>query len=1135
MHIFKKIISVSFSFLTIALLLASSPVSAEVQTIKVTTSTVTTSQISVKNLKILGNTFNAGATVNGTVTLTNETGTAASDIYYTVLFMGDYQNRIPNVTYGEQATGPLFFNAHEAKEIKFSYVLPKDITGKNLGIRVQAAPKNGSKTGWEDQQIVVVGKNTPLDVTGNVLVIGNKTYASGVGPTVHTGETIAFNVKISNAATSTVNVTPHVMLYDHTYNGAVVKEFDAPVANLTAKKTTDISIALPTDLPAQVYAGRVTFKDAAGNTTTRELNFRYIIGGDIATIQKVTSNKESVAKNDPFIISVDYSGTPEDLTAVVQPGASTTDTSSKGVMSIQVVNENNSVVAEQKADVDLTASHGVQTFNLSAKNAASQIGTKVEISKDGKVLASYTLKLSPPSKASQFAKANPTLVALLSALVGFILGLIIVLRFKRKTNVMLSLIVLCSVGFFGVHAVLNADTYIVPDGGNNAMISVHNPPVIVFNATSCISCGKHNIILNTPNGTLYTNNTFFFDGSFQFYSCENTTPNPTITVTFTDPVIYNGVAHSAGYSLTYNSQYGFNDPNVHDGEATGEFNFGNISYATAGTKNIHAKFTSTICDNLPGLSCSNPANTREETLEGDFSIEINAQVVTDPTVLKVYVVGEDGKTIGAGSTQSDPAVTSWIRVYDAGTTNNGYENVGNNPALFNPMSPGNKDIEVSNTFNAPDPNNFAPSYAYCSYSAPATTCTMGSYTDIPMLGNGSLCSGDCLLPNISVPEGQTTKVFLKYTPTNNVILKIYRVGPDGTTATAPKFPNGEQGTEALAEIQFSNTGQPEGDYTGPSTDNPYIVRNISTFEDGPNEFHFAYHDARSAPHSNGQSTYDLGAGNVVKMATCQYDSRVTNTCTLSAYETLQKTGESVYDPYTGPHGHCGFDDQTTTLEPHECIYKYRIQPYYVQIVYFKYSDQPDPTQLSATCTSNSPINKGQTATWTAHPSGGTPGYTYLWSGTGSGSANTYSSVYPNPGTFIGPTLRVTSADNQVVTVNCNDVTVNDTVTPPAADVACHPTNPANGNTISQAPVGQPVRWVATAANGTDPAPGNDSDYAWAGSVSGTGKTITKNYTTVGLKTATITYSPGGVTGTPVPCTIPAGNFIVSAQPGYREF
>ena len=156
--------------------------------------------------------------------------------------------------------------------------------------------------------------------------------------------------------------------------------------------------------------------------------------------------------------------------------------------------------------------------------------------------------------------------------------------------------------------------------------------------------------------------------------------------------------------------------------------------------------------------------------------------------------------------------------------------------------------------------------------------------------------------------------------------------------------------------------------------------------------------------------------------------------------------------------------------------------------------------LTVTCSSSrTTAGTNQTVTWTAFATGGTGSYTYAWSGSDglSGTTSTVTHTYATGGTQTA-SVTVTSG-TATVTQNCTN-TVAVTEIPLTGLCSLQVVSTSGGYSIS---------YSAYVLGGS----GTTTTYSWTGEdgLTGNSLSLTKTYTTPGLKSATLNARSGSQT------------------------
>jgi hypothetical protein len=170
------------------------------------------------------------------------------------------------------------------------------------------------------------------------------------------------------------------------------------------------------------------------------------------------------------------------------------------------------------------------------------------------------------------------------------------------------------------------------------------------------------------------------------------------------------------------------------------------------------------------------------------------------------------------------------------------------------------------------------------------------------------------------------------------------------------------------------------------------------------------------------------------------------------------------------------------------------------------------SSLTASCSPDKDsIEIGESVKWTVTASGPYSNYSYTWSGTDYSNGTTVNSrnMTKTYNTSGNKTMSVTVKNSKpctscakTVTVSCGSVVVRDIEEDEDLEVSCY----ANQNNIE---VGESTTWTASVSGGT-----GSYSYSWSGtnSLSGSSRTVTKNYTSEGTKTATVRVTSGNKTG-----------------------
>jgi hypothetical protein len=160
--------------------------------------------------------------------------------------------------------------------------------------------------------------------------------------------------------------------------------------------------------------------------------------------------------------------------------------------------------------------------------------------------------------------------------------------------------------------------------------------------------------------------------------------------------------------------------------------------------------------------------------------------------------------------------------------------------------------------------------------------------------------------------------------------------------------------------------------------------------------------------------------------------------------------------------------------------------------------------LSASCSGSPTVpNLNELVTWSSSVTGGTPPYTYNWSGAVSGPGSSITTSYSSSGVK-NATITVDDSSGQRADPSCSV-----TVSAPPLAVGC---SGSPGRTTTESP----VTWSATVAGGEMP-----YSYSWTGDdgLSGSGPSVVTTYSITGTKNANVNVSDGGGQGGSASCAV----------------
>ncbi len=519
-------------------------------------------QVSVLAVTLPQTSYAAGDTVAGSFTLKNSSSESVSNVYYMVSLAGSYDGGIPGDYYDRKSFGPVTLAPHEKKDVEFSYVLPAAFHGDNLGIDVEALLNGALSLGWADAFISVSGGSSFATISNPAVIADGTTFAANAGPIVKKAASLSLTIK--NPSADAVTLTPHLQLWNRAAVGAPKSESDADAVTLKAGESKTISIPLPTfDFASPgVYVGAVALLDAGKNPVSAMASFRYIVGGDIATLYSVSSDIISGRSGDAANLTVTYSGAPYDITT------DDVATIENGALSVTLYNEANAPVGSYNQPFDFnTGSSAAVSVPLTGD--AKALRAKVSALSGTKVLSSISAKLSPDYDAIAAAPAAAAPMPFLSEhllniaiIVLSLFAAIMITFFARKERQnyqkrklpqgpMTFIFVLIALGSFAFAHKASAFTItnqVEKIPGCDSVTVDPNLKQSVNRKKNCIV--KYSLLpaitMNSPVGTLAADATeFYITGTVQAMACSNSPDKLIYTITYNNET-FNSLTKKGG-------------------------------------------------------------------------------------------------------------------------------------------------------------------------------------------------------------------------------------------------------------------------------------------------------------------------------------------------------------------------------------------------------------------------------------------------------------------------------------------------------------------------------------------------------------------------------------------------------------
>lgn len=361
---------------------------------------MTIPSLEVSNVETASTNLNAGDEISGNFTLSNFSSDGASDLWFSVGLA--YVDETTKDTYilSKQDFGSRFsLDAKSSKTIPFNFLVPSTIPESKVSLAVTVYYGLDYLSGFGSKEVLVQGAVAPISVSNGAIKLSNgKEFGLMEGPTIYS-KADSKNNDYANSADVVVSLTsnedtvlnPKVEIYAWPDNLVLSSSVLSDVSvKLEKDKSKEVSIHLPDfGYNPGVYDGRLTFVGSDLKEKTLGVKFKYIISGNIASINSISSEKTTVTKNEKVDVVVDFGGVPVDIANQENQNKIFSD----HVIDVVLKNELNQKIGEKQLIVP-ARNTGPEIITIDATKSAKAILAEVLITSDEKILASKTTYLS---------------------------------------------------------------------------------------------------------------------------------------------------------------------------------------------------------------------------------------------------------------------------------------------------------------------------------------------------------------------------------------------------------------------------------------------------------------------------------------------------------------------------------------------------------------------------------------------------------------------------------------------------------------------------------------------------------------------------------------------------------------------
>lgn len=483
--------------------------------------------VDVKEEKVL-----QGEQINGNFSIRNSSNKPVNDIYYVVSLVGDYKNDLPTKFYDSFKSIENFdLQSNESKKIPFSYKIPQNISGAQMGIEVEIFSDTGLSLGWNRDFIDIAGQNKFLDISSALIVKGEKEYTLDFGPTFLENEIPEIKINAKNTSNAEIKVYPRAVFFEYQKDSSKVLEEKYEEQIFKVAENKEIKISLPKfNQKAGVYLGDLYLEDEKGQLLGPKISFQYVIDGDIATIHGIDFDKTEFKKGEAVQMFLSISGKPfaEEL-------INTKNVFEDYQLLIDIYNEKGEKAYSYDEMIQSSDNYYETVINFSSLVDTEYPIVKSKIVKDGETIAQFNSEV--PDWVDLFNEEDyqdkTNVIILYSILLLVIVVFLLILSFKKENKFIvfvLTVLIITSLSLLVVNHFkpIKLFAQVNPVSFVKSLINSGNCTNIEGAYQGCGRVGsvwnlRPYVTINTPT-SIADDGRFNVTGSMVFPSCTNS-PN----------------------------------------------------------------------------------------------------------------------------------------------------------------------------------------------------------------------------------------------------------------------------------------------------------------------------------------------------------------------------------------------------------------------------------------------------------------------------------------------------------------------------------------------------------------------------------------------------------------------------------